>query len=699
MKDFLIEIFIEEIPSAFAVDARESLLSLMKKMFIDKGISFGECKSFVTPRRLAVLILDVEEKSKDQIIEQKGPMYEASFKDGAITKAGSGFFKANNIDEALICNLTQEENINIPYLKNISGKDYIYIKKEKLGVETDAIIKDNFISILENIKFPKKMRWADYDFAFVRPIRNIILMFGDDIIDVEITGVKSNNKVYGHRLLSPDEAILDSPKNYEKVLESKYVIPCREKRLDDIINQVENIEKESNSIVVDKNKVAKIVVDLVEKPYLLKAIFDEKFLEVPKEVLTSEMIEHQMYFPMTNKDGTLTNTFVITANQPETEHIINGNKRVLTARLSDGRFLYQEDIKNNFDKMNKKLPFLMFRNKLGSMEDKVNRMIAHSDIIIDSLGLSSEKDKIQKTIRYMKSDLVSNMVYNFPELQGIMGSYFAAENNFDNDIVIAIRDQYKPTFAKDSMPKNIIGRVVSVIDKLDNIIAGFYLGDIPTGSQDPNALRRQALGIIHIIKQSNWQLNLNNIIGVFIKNFSDYEKLNKTENLTGDIIEFIKLRFENDISSDYSFDAIRGVLAIELTDICEALAKIAAIDSFRKSREDRFIEILTVFKRISNIIKDTKNYDINEAILVEDAEKKLYDVYKQKNISVKNLINKKEYENAFIELSSLYEPIDIFFKDVLVMADDSNIKNNRIALLAGIDLLFKNMLDFSVLIK
>lgn len=700
MKDFLIEIFTEEIPSAFAVDAKENLLGIIIKIFKDKGVSYGQTKAYVTPRRLAVVVNDVEEKSKDEIIEQKGPLYEAAFKDGAITKAGSGFLKANNLDESLIANLTNEEKTNAPYLKELGGKNYIFIKKEKIGIETSNIIKENFIHILDSIKFPKKMRWADYDFPFVRPIRNIVLMFGESVIDVEVAGIKSNNNVYGHRLLSPEPAKLNSPKDYENTLESKSVIPSREKRLADILEQLEAIEKTTGFIALDKNKVSNIVVDLVEKPYLLKATFDEKFLEVPKEVLTSEMVEHQFYFPMVNKEDKLTSTFVITANQPKTEHIINGNKRVLTARLSDGRFLYQEDIKNGLDNMNKKLSTLMFRNKLGSMENKVARMLKHSKIIIEDLGLSSdEATKIEKAIKYMKADLVSNMVYNFPELQGIMGAYFAEEEGLDNEVVVAIREQYKPTSAKDSVPENIVGKVIASADKIDNIIAGFYLNDIPTGSQDPNALRRQALGLINIIRRMDKSTSIRRLVEHCIENFREYEQINKTEDLAGDILEFIKSRFENDISGTYSYDAIRGVLAMGLTDINVALSKIISIDKFRSLSEDRFAELLTVFKRISNIIKNTASYDIDESLLTEEAEKSLYNVYKEKNNTVKSLIEKKEYESAFSELAGLYEPIDAFFKDVMVMTDNEKIKNNRIALLVSVDMLFKNMLDFSVLTK
>ncbi len=700
MKDFLIEIFIEEIPSAFAIDAKENLLSVIKKIFTDKGVSFSENNAFVTPRRLAVIIRNVEEKSKDEVIEQKGPLYEASFKDGSITKAGSGFFKANNLDESLISNLSNEEKTNAPYLKELGGKNYIFIKKEKVGIETKEIIRENFLYILESIKFPKKMRWADYDFPFVRPIRNIVLMFGEDVIDVEVAGIKSNNNLYGHRLLSPEATTITKPKDYEVILENKHVIPCREKRLADILAQLEGIEKTTGFTALDKNKVSNIVVDLVEKPYLLKAKFDEKFLEVPKEVLTSEMIEHQFYFPMVDKDNNLTSTFIITANQPKTEHIINGNKRVLTARLSDGRFLYQEDIKNGLDNMNKKLSTLMFRNKLGSMEDKVARMLKHAEFIINHLELSSEQaDKIRKAIKYMKADLVSNMVYNFPELQGVMGAYFAESEGFDEDVIVAIREQYKPTSAKDSIPENITGRVIATADKIDNIIAGFYLNDIPTGSQDPNALRRQALGLINIIRRSKKNTDICKLVECCIKHFSEYEQLNKTEDLAGDILEFIKSRFENDISGTYSYDAIRGVLAMGLSDINVSLAKIISIDKFRSLSENRFAELLTVFKRISNIIKNTTTYNIDESLLTEQAEKELYRIYKEKSDTVKSLIEKKEYESAFAELADLYQPIDVFFKDVMVMADDEKIKNNRIALLASVDLLFKNMLNFSVLTK
>lgn len=704
MKDLFIEIFTEEIPSSFLVNSIESLKSIVEKCLHAKGVDYKQTEIFSTPRRLAVLIHDVEEKSKDELLEQKGPLYEAAYKDGKVTPAGNGFLKSNGIDESVIATLNHDEKTNALYLKNIGGKDYLYIKKEKYGTDTKEIIKENFLDIINAVKFPKKMRWGDGDFAFVRPVHNINLMFGSDVIDVNVNGIHSNNQVFGHRLLSPEGEVLASGKDYEKTLEKKYVVVSREKRYADVITQLEKIEKETGFTAVEKNKVANIVVDLVEKPYLLKADFDKKFLEVPDEVLISEMIEHQKYFPMQDKDGRLTTTFIITANQPETKHIIGGNIRVLTARLSDGRFLYQEDIKNGLDKMNERLPAFLFRKELGSMKEKVSRIEKNALVLLSKLRLESEKEKILAAVKYMKADLLSNMVYQFPDLQGIMGGYFAKHQGLSEDVCIAIREQYKPLSAKDANPSNTVGKIIAMTDKLDNIISGFYVGDIPTGSQDPNALRRQALGIIHIILEAKYTLNLKDTIDEMIKNFPQEARNNKND-ITSDIVEFIKSRFENDLSDNYSYDATRGVLAVGLTDINNSYEKIKAVDAFRKNKSELFANLLTAFKRISKIIKSFKDTNIKKELLIENAEKILYEIYTKKENAVKECINGKDvkdsalYEKIFTDLSEIYEPIDIFFKDVLVMDKNEYIKNNRIALLASIDNLFKTMLDFSALVK
>ena len=474
MKDLLIEILVEEIPADFAYPASLSFKKIIENTLKNNGLNFKSITSFTTPRRLSILVEEAEEKSKDDIIESKGPLLESAIKDGVLTKAGEGFLKANNIEIKNIKDIDEKESFDKPYLKELNGKKYIYVKKEKKGIETKKLFEENLENIIANIDFKKKMRWGDKDFAFVRPIRNIVALFGNEIIKTKIAGIETNNKITGHRLLSPEFVEINNPKDYEEILLKKHVIVSREKRLENIINQLEKIEKENNFEAVSKNKVSEIVVDLVEEPYLLTAEFDSKFLEVPKEVLTSEMIEHQKYFPLikknNNKNGDLTNIFVITANQPKTPQIIAGNIRVLTARLSDGRFLYQEDIKKGMDEMNTRLAMLMFRKELGSVSDKVKRLEKNAASLIEALNYNENKDNILKAIKYMKSDLVSNMVYQFPELQGIMGSYFAKEMGLGENIATAIKEQYKPLFANDDIPSNDTGKAIAILDKIDNIV-------------------------------------------------------------------------------------------------------------------------------------------------------------------------------------------------------------------------------------
>lgn len=701
MKDLLIEILVEEIPAYFAYPASLSFKKIIENTLKNNGLNFKSITSFTTPRRLSILVEEAEEKSKDDIIESKGPLLESAIKDGALTKAGEGFLKANNIEIKNIKDIDEKESFDKPYLKELNGKKYIYVKKEKKGIETKKLFEENLENIIANIDFKKKMRWGDKDFAFVRPIRNIVALFGNEIIKTLVAGIETNNKITGHRLLSPEFAEINNPKDYEEILLKKHVIVSREKRLENIINQLEKIEKENNFEAVSKNKVSEIVVDLVEEPYLLTAEFDSKFLEVPKEVLTSEMIEHQKYFPLikknNNKNGDLTNIFVITANQPKTPKIIAGNIRVLTARLSDGRFLYQEDIKKGMDEMNTRLAMLMFRKELGSVADKVKRLEKNAASLIEALNYNENKDNILKAIKYMKADLVSNMVYQFPELQGIMGSYFAKEMGLGENIATAIKEQYKPLFANDDIPSNDTGKAIAILDKIDNIVAGFYVGDIPTGSQDPNALRRQALGIINILVKSQKHLSLKKLIEETINSMPKESKNNKSENLINDIFDFFKSRFENDLH--FSKDSISGVLSTEIDDIYDAYLKISAIDEFRKKNEELFSNLLLVFKRVKNIIKTSNTLIFEESILEEKAERELYKIYKEKETQIKKLIENKEYQKTFSMLSSLYEPLDNFFKEIMVMTDNEKLKNNRIALLSLVDKIFKNMLDFSSLIK
>ena len=701
MKDLLIEILVEEIPADFAYPASLSFKKIIEETLKNNGLNFKSITSFTTPRRLSILVEEAEEKSKDDIIESKGPLLESAIKDGVLTKAGEGFLKANNIEIKNIKDIDEKESFDKPYLKELNGKKYIYVKKEKKGIETKKLFEENLENIIANIDFKKKMRWGNKDFAFVRPIRNIVALFGNEIIKTKIAGIETNNKITGHRLLSPEFVEINNPKDYEEILLKKHVIVSREKRLENIINQLEKIEKENNFEAVSKNKVSEIVVNLVEEPYLLTAEFDSKFLEVPKEVLTSEMIEHQKYFPLikknNNKNGDLTNIFVITANQPKTPQIIAGNIRVLTARLSDGRFLYQEDIKKGMDEMNTRLAMLMFRKELGSVSDKVKRLEKNAASLIEALNYNENKDNILKAIKYMKADLVSNMVYQFPELQGIMGSYFAKEMGLGENIATAIKEQYKPLFANDDIPSNDTGKAIAILDKIDNIVAGFYVGDIPTGSQDPNALRRQALGIINILVKSRKHLSLKKLIEETINSMPKESKNNKSENLINDIFDFFKSRFENDLH--FSKDSISGVLSTEIDDIYDAYLKISAIDEFRKKNEELFSNLLLVFKRVKNIIKTSNTLIFEESILEEKAERELYKIYKEKETQIKKLIENKEYQKTFSMLSSLYEPLDNFFKEIMVMVDDEKLKNNRIALLSLVDKIFKNMLDFSSLIK
>lgn len=697
VKDLIIEILTEEIPHTFIVNAEKSLAEATRALLSAEKLSYKELTSFSTPRRLAVLVEGMAEKQDDISHEQKGPLADIAFKDGALTKAGEGFFRSNGLAVVPRGSIGTEASANAPFIKDISGKQYLMVRKEKKGLPAADVIRAQFEALLAKIQFPKRMRWGNGDFSFVRPIRGILCMFGSDIIPVTIAGITSSNTVVGHRLLSPAAEALSAPKDYESLLKKKNVIVRSSVRRAVILETLAQIESKRSLTAVERDRVADMTVNLVEWPVLIAADFDVSFLAVPEEVLISEMIEHQMYFPTRDKNGKLTTTFIITANQPETKHIAGGNIRVLTARLTDGAFLYREDVKRGLAAMRDGLSTLLFRKELGSVAAKVVRMLAHADAVIPVLSLTAENETIRETVSHMKADLVSAMVYEFPHLQGIMGGYFARAGKFPDAVAAAITEHYRPVGAGDSVPATAAGRAASLIDKLDNIIAGFWVGDIPTGSQDPNALRRQALGVIRIVLEASWRFDLPALVRSIAGNFDAAARKGTVDEIVTSVVDFIRTRFEVYLGEKYSYDAVRGVLSLGLTDLLDSASKVRAIDAFRKDNASSFDDLITVFKRVSKIIGDGAG-TVTEKLLSHASEQALYAVYKEKKTAIAPLLASRDYTNAFALLASIAPALDRFFTDVLVMDKDEAVKKNRIALLSAIDALFKTMLDFRVIV-
>ncbi|MBI4975839.1 MAG: glycine--tRNA ligase subunit beta [Spirochaetes bacterium] len=698
MKDLFIELLVEEIPHAVLPAAEKSFTSLVTALLKGEQLAHASVTSYATPRRLAVLATDVAEEQKDVVSEQKGPLVDIAFKDGALTKAGEGFFKSNGLAPVTADSLTETEKTQGAFIRVIGGKRYLAFKKEKKGRKTEVIITEAFPKLMDDINVPKKMRWGDGTFSFVRPLRTVTALFGTTVIPLSAGGITAADMIVGHRVLSSERVKLASPRGYEEQLMKKNVIVDPAKRRESIMQQLAAIEKKEQCTAVDRDRVASMVVNLVEWPCLVTVSFDPGFLEVPEEVLISEMIEHQMYFPLRDAKGKLTNKFVVTANQPETAFIKNGNLRVLTARLTDGAFLYREDVKRGLKTMRDGLKTLLFRKELGSVYDKVTRMLKHVEALIPLLKLESEKSFIIETVTYMKADLVSAMVYEFPHLQGVMGGYFAAAGGFPKPVADAIREHYKPQHAKDTLPESVPARAASLIDKLDNIIAGFYVGDIPTGSQDPNALRRQALGAVRIIMESQWDLDLAALVRACISHFTQ-KPVKAPDAIERDVLAFIATRYAVYLEEQFSYDAVRGVLALGTSNILDSLKKITAVDAFRKDEQAVFDKLITVFKRVKNIIGDNTDGTVDEKLFQHDRERELFADYKRTRGELSALLQKKEYGRAFAQLAKLHAPLDVFFTDVLVMDKDEALRTNRIRLLTAIDALFKNILDFKEIVS
>lgn len=700
MRDLLIEIMTEEIPHNFINNAEKSFKDVFEKFFSENKIEYKSVQTYITPRRMALIVSGLEEKQPDVSTERRGPVLSAALKGGEATKAGAGFLKGAGLGAEALADVKKEDEAKSGevFSREQNGKEYIFVKIEQKGQMTTELLKGSFSALLSKINFPKKMRWSDKDFAFVRPIRSICAVYGEETLPLSCAGIEASNRVYGHRLLSPQGAELKAPKDYADVMKGKFVLADKEERYQTIIQSLEKIEKETGLSAVAKEKVAGMTVNLTEYPVLIKANFDESFLQLPEEVLISEMIEHQMYFPLRAADGELSSSFVITANQDETKGIREGNVRVLSARLSDGNFLYKEDLRRGIKGMNAALDTHMFRKELGSTLDKVKRMEKQVCALASAVEADEESlEKLMVTVSIMKGDLLSNMVGEFADLQGVMGAYYAEDAGFAEEICTAVREHYKPVHAKDELPSNLIGAMASVTDKLDNICAAFVVGDVPTGSQDPNGLRRSALAVINVIYEMGWSFSLSSLIEGFLKHYDSSKFVKAMSETKGDILDFIAKRFEVSLKDDFSFDAVRGVLSTGLDNVRVSRKKVEAVDAFRKAKSAEYEKLHTVYKRAANIIKDNEGVELKSGLFSEPAERALHDYYQSVKEGVDKKLSEEDYDSAFEVLASFYKPLDIFFRDVMVMCDDEELRKNRVNLLTAIDKLFLKMMDFKQL--
>jgi glycyl-tRNA synthetase beta chain len=663
-KSLLVEIGVEELPAIPFLKEFPNIKLKWKNVLKEYGLE-SECNFFYTPRRFIFSHNSFKKIQDDLVEELYGAPVEIAFKDGKPTPAAFGFAKKCGVD------------ISEVKVSKKGNREVLYYKRITKGKESIELLGEIVEKFLDSLHFGKSMRWGSQTKSFIRPIRWIGVMLGSEIASFEIFGVKSSNLTYPHRTISYEPIKYSSKDEFFEILEKSGIIYKQDKRREKILSEFKDIEqKEEVSIELDE-KLLKEVVTITEYPTALLGKFDEEFLKLPPEVIITSMKEHQRYFPVF-KDGELTNRFVVVSNAltDDFSKVIEGNQKVLRARLSDAMFFYENDLKNRLNP--ESLKNITFMNELGSVYDKELRELKIANYLNKKYNISSDK-LIKKAIIYSKADLVTDMVYEFTELQGLMGYYYAKEQNFEKEVCLAIKEQYLPDGEDSKLPSSDFSAIIALSNKLDSFLALFSIGKIPTGTKDPFALRRATLGIIKIVLDREFSFDITKDIKALLSEYKEFD--------TKVLEEFFIERLLGYYPINKSL--VKSVLDSGERDLIAIDKKVKALNEI--ANQSDFKEKFSTFKRVANIIKDMdmdRNLEIKEELFKKEAEKNLYNFYIK--------ASKKEYDSFKEKLEALFglKPyIDSFFDTVMVNDKDEKIKENRKNLIGSIYKSFKSIAD------
>ncbi len=664
LQPLLIEIGVEELP---AVPLLKELDSIEKKWskVLEENALMCEFEFYYTPRRLVLWHREFKSAQDDSIEEFFGaPVAIAFDEDGKATKACEGFARK--------CGVSVEELGR----NEKGGKEVLYYKKEIRGQESTQLLEEMIITFMKSLNFGKSMRWGSLSESFIRPIRWVNVMLSDNLVDVELFGVKSAKNTYVHRMSSFEAQIVESAEEYFNCLKEGAVTLFPSDRRSTILEGFDTIEKEHGLQIERDEELLDEVVAITENPVALLGSFDEEFLRLPPEVIIASMKEHQRYFPVF-KDGVLTNKFVVVSNALTDDYskVIEGNEKVLRPRLADGLFFYDNDLKRTL--INDGLEKVTFMNGLGSLIDKIAREKKIAAVLAKAYGV--DEQKVERAIELSKADLMSEMVFEFTELQGIMGTYYAKAQNEDEEVALAIKEQYLPKGENSELPTSRVSAVVALATKLDTLIGLFSVNQIPTGSRDPFALRRAVNGIIRIVNAFGFEFDISELKARFGNEYADFDY--------GTLQDFILERINQFYKVNPS--VIKAVVASGEFSLCVIDEKIKALDEIVSS--DSFSESFSTFKRVANITKDV-NIDAELPISVDlfenEAEGSLYQAFSS--------VKEKEYESVEAHLDALFSlkpQLDEFFDKVMVNADDEKIKANRKNLVSSVYKSFKSIAD------
>jgi glycyl-tRNA synthetase beta chain len=680
--ELFLEIGTEEIPAAFLPRAMADMDSLIRKELQTARISHGEIRTFATPRRLALHVNDVAGRQPDADVTAMGPAKKVAFDaDGKPTRAAEGFAKGQGVEVQDLTVIETEKG------------EYVAVTKRLIGRPTAEILTEILPRLVGAIPFRKSMRWGDLDVRFARPIHWIVALFDGVVVPFTFGSVNSGSMSRGHRFMANAAFPVRDFNHYLDECERHFVIPDPDKRMEIIRREVEQAARATGGRVLPDEDLLEQVTFLVEYPSVVCGSFPTDFLQVPREVLITSMREHQRYFSVVDKEGKLLPHF-ITVNNTLAEDpavVVKGNERVLRARLADARFFFDEDRKTSLEDRVEDLKGVVYQARLGTSYEKMERFRELAGRLADQLcpGL---KDKVLRAAYLCKADLVTGMVGEFPELQGVMGREYALYAHEDPDVATAIHQHYLPNQAGGELPTSSVGALVSIADKLDTICGCFGVGLIPTGTADPYALRRSALGIIAIVMDREYGVSLSGLIDSSLELLRDKLSREPAE-VRSDVLEFFRGRYVNLMAGRYPADVVDSAVAVAFDDLNDAAARIGALAEF-KGRDD-FEPLAVAFKRVCNMVKDGLDLPVEEALFQEDAERELFIAFNGVAAVARGMIGTNDYLGALVEIAGLRGPVDAFFDRVMVMADDERVRDNRFALLTGISRLFGSIADFS----
>ena len=682
-KELFLEIGTEEIPAGMLPVAMRDLERMIRKELDAARIEFGQVTTYATPRRLVLSVADVAQQQERQELNLSGPSIKVAYDaDGNPTKAALGFARSNGVD---VSELTKQETE-----KGI----YLFLSKVIEGQPVSNILPEMMLKVVSGLSFKKSMRWKDMDVRFARPMHWLVAVYGGEVIPFSYAGLTSGNESFGHRFMAPQGFVVNGLDDFVAKAREHFVIVDPQERKQIIAREIERVAREEGGALNLDEELLEEVAYLVEDPTPLCGSFDEEYLELPDELLITSMKEHQRYFTLADAQGRLLPKFITISNTRPVDPsvVVKGNERVLRARLADAMFFWKEDQKKPLESRLEALKNVVYQAKLGTSYAKVQRFT----VLAQTLAKQLDPSCLELTTRaatLCKCDLETGMVYEFPELQGIMGREYATIEGEEPRVANAIFEHYLPIQAGGDLPSDNVGAFVSLADKIDTLCGCFGVGLIPTGTADPYALRRCAIGILNIILDRGYVLSLPQLVAQAVAQLDD--KLNRSaDDVAAEVVEFIRLRLVNMLTGqNYPADVVEAVLGAGFDNIIDARQRVQALSEMKKQQD--FEALAATFKRVGNIIKGGVTDAVVEGVFEEECERALFAQLQRVQEDVARLMASGDYPGVLRSIAALRCGVDAFFDGVMVMAKDEAVKTNRLALLTQVAGLFAGFADFS----